>query len=196
MSLGSFLDRLAGAKSPQPIERKAAKDPEAPAERVPASPKVRQLPLTAPVLTVAAVAVGLSFFLGMALQKAHDNTMTKMLLGTNGFHIQNGTGSGFGGGYGNLGRASMSTSTVTAVSSSSITVRDSSGNSKTYAITDQTFITDNGLPAAASDISSGDMVIVIPSRDDSATARRIIDDPNLNGQSVQPQIDPNQTQVD
>lgn len=119
-----------------------------------------------------------------------------MALGTNGSSQQQFGGGGPGGG--GFGRGvGISTSQVTAISSTSITTKDSSGNSNTYGINTNTLISDSGQQVDTSDISTGDTVIVIPSRIDTSTARRIIVNPDFGDQSPQQQqqIDPGQTQL-
>jgi hypothetical protein len=199
MKLGDFLDRLGGAKVPKPAKKH---DVEAVEEvRVPAA-RGFSLPLTK--LAVAAAAIGVSFYLGMAYQQ-HQGSSSASTLGSNGNSSQNqnqtgmggnfGGSNGFGGGSERFGGAGVSTSTVTAISSSSISLKDSSGNSSTYGITSDTLISDGGQQVGTDDIQTGDTVIVIPDREDTSTARRIIVNPdfgqNQNQSGDQPtQVDP------
>jgi hypothetical protein len=77
----------------------------------------------------------------------------------------------------------MQTSQVTVISSTSITVQDTSGNATTYAITGDTVITDQGQQVTYTDIQTGDTVLVIPDRSDTSNAERIIVNPDFgNGQ--------------
>ena len=206
MKLGEFFDRLAGAKTPQTTAPKDTADEEKqPKVRVPDTQK--SLPFTKFAVTV--VLIGASFLLGMAFQKDQDNHLTTKILGSagsgsqsqsqnqsqgqNGFNGGSGGGFGgsFGGGSGGGYSADIVTAQVTSVSSTSITVQDSSGNSDTYSITANTVITDGGQPVSSSDIQTGDQVIVIPSRMDTSTARRIIVNPDTGSE---PSIDPGETQ--
>lgn len=85
--------------------------------------------------------------------------------------------SGFGGFRGGGGFG-----TVSAISSGSITVNNTrTGESKTYAITSSTKITDNGQTVSASSIADGDTVVVIPSSSDSSDAASIIVNPSFGG---------------
>lgn len=72
--------------------------------------------------------------------------------------------------------------TVTAVSATSITVQNSrTGESKTYAITNGTKVTNNGAAAAVSDIQTGSMVLVQTSTSDAGTATAIVINPSFGG---------------
>jgi len=204
MKVGDFLDKMAGAKTLKSRTDNGAKSTEV---RVPPT-GVSKLPLTK--FALAAAVIGVSFYAGMAYQNSRQSAPAASALGTNGSGSQNQNqtgmgGGGFGngssgfGGYGRFGGSSISTSTVTAVSSTSITTaKDSSGNSNTYSITSDTVITDGGSQVAASDIQTGDSVIIIPERGDTSTARRIIVNPDF-GQSQnggQPmQVDPGETEL-
>jgi hypothetical protein len=92
------------------------------------------------------------------------------------------------GGQGGQGMMNGSMGTVTAVSDSSITVKDQmSSESKTYTIDSSTEITDNGSSATVSDISSGDTVMVrtdsssSDSDDSSSVATSIQINPSMQG---------------
>ncbi len=78
-------------------------------------------------------------------------------------------------------RRRMSTSDVTAISSSSITVKDTSGTSKTYAITSDTTITKDRATATTNDIAIGDTVLVVASSTSSTSASRIVVNPTMGG---------------
>jgi hypothetical protein len=67
---------------------------------------------------------------------------------------------------------------VTAVDSESITISDArSGTSKTFTITSDTKIANNGATVAASDITTGSTVIIEPSVNNAALAAQIILNP-------------------
>ncbi len=139
-----------------------------------ASPKKRKRvtipmpPLAAVVLVI--VLCGLSFAGGMAYQKGHTKSTADQPAG------------GFAAGGAGRARRSGGAGQVTAVSASSITVDDQrSGTSKTYAITSSTAITDNGQTVAASDIKTGDTVLVTTDSSTSQTATRILVNPSFGG---------------
>jgi len=72
--------------------------------------------------------------------------------------------------------------TVTAVSSSSITVKnDRTGETKAYSISGSTTITNNGATASASDITVGDTVMVTTSSTTSTDATDIRLNPTIGG---------------
>jgi hypothetical protein len=167
MKIGKLFDRVAGAKMPRAAGKKHESG-ETMSVRVPQTPQPKRLSLTGTALAVAVI--GASFYLGVAYQKSQTAAQTLSTNGSNSAaQSQNGgLGNGLNGGYGRFGRAGMSTS---------ITAKDSSGSSATYAIT-------------------GDSVIIIPEHSDSTTARRIIVNPDFDQNSNQPvTIDPDQTQV-
>lgn len=109
--------------------------------------------------------LALSFFGGMMYQKSTTKTVDMgavAALGTNG---PSGAGRARNGAFG----------TVTAVSSTSITVNEPRQNtSATYAITAATSIMNSGSTGAVSDIKVGDQVIVEASSTDTKTATRIV----------------------
>lgn len=131
---------------------------------------------------IGAVAAGIlllagGFAAGVQYQKNH-GTITTMSgrSGQNGFGVPGGEGDGDGpaGGFGGrMGRGSGGS--VTAVSGSSITVKNPrSGASTTYSISASTIITKDGATASTSDIAAGDTVIVIPDSSNAESASRII----------------------
>jgi pyruvate/2-oxoacid:ferredoxin oxidoreductase beta subunit len=148
-------------------------------------PKKVTLP-TKPLLLAAGavVVIGASFYSGVAFQKAKHPGTANTGFGTNSAV----SGTGF--------RRRMSRSTVTAISSSSISVKDTSGNTKTYAITSSTEIDKDGQTATATDISVGDEVVVISS--DGSTANRIMDGimgGGFGGGASAPSVDQSQLQT-
>lgn len=156
MNLGDLLDRAAGAK---PYNGSAKTE----SESTKASQKASAQTFALTKFLAIALVIGVSFYLGAAYQKSRQPTT--MALGTNGSSQQQFGGGGPGGG--GFGRGvGISTSQVTAISSTSITTKDSSGNSNTYGINTNTLISDSGQQVDTSDISTGDTVIVIPSRID------------------------------
>lgn len=121
----------------------------------------------------AIVLCGLSFWSGTAYQKSHDKSSGSQSFARSGQ---------FGGpGNGNF-RQGGDIGSVTAVSDTSITVKNQrTAESKTYTINSSTTVTNNGSEAAASDIKTGDTVIVEPDSANSSTASRIMLNPSFRG---------------
>jgi hypothetical protein len=124
---------------------------------------------------------GLSFFGGVAYQKAQKTTTSD--LSANG--TPGGAG-GFGSPFGNGGIG-----TVTAISDTSISIaprtRGSSDTStsstpKTYTITTSTTFTNNGSTASESDIAVGDSVLIQTGTSDTTTATSILINPSFGGE--------------
>jgi len=124
------------------------------------------------VIVVIALCL-ISFIGGVSYQKNHQPKVT----------VSTTTGGGFGGGFGGAGaRRSGGIGQVTAVSSTSITITNArSGASQTFTIDSNTVITDNGQTVAASDITSGDTVLIATSSSTSTTAVRINVNPSFGG---------------
>lgn len=125
-----------------------------------------------PVLGVL-VLCGLSFWGGSAYGKGQTKTSAPGLSQSGQFSTMGGPrGIRQGGGIGN----------VTAISDTSITVKnDRTSESKTYTINSSTTITNDGASATASDIKTGDTVLVEASSSDSTTATRITLNPSFGG---------------
>jgi hypothetical protein len=123
------------------------------------------------------IVVGLSFWGGAQYQKSHSSSK----VATTTSSASNFSG-GFGGG-GYVGRAAYgSFGTVTAISSTSISVQDTrSGSTKSYVITSSTIITDNSSTVTYSDIQDGDTVIVTATSTSPTTATRINVNPSYGG---------------
>lgn len=121
---------------------------------------------------VVVVVVGLlGFWGGLVYQKHH--TKSAVAVTANGRF-------GAGGNF-STGRVGGGFGSVTAVSSTSITIDTRSGTSKTYAITASTTITDAGQTVAASSIQTGERVIVAPSSSNAADAATIVVNPGFGG---------------
>ena len=129
-------------------------------------------------LAVVVAVAGMGFFGGVQYQKGRKNTAT-----SNGQFQSFGDGSGNFGGQGGMRGGQMGEfGSVTAVSSTSISVKiNRSGETKTYTINSSTTITKDSATASASDIAVGDTVIVQASDSDSTTATRIVINPSMNG---------------
>jgi hypothetical protein len=135
--------------------------------------------LPKPVLAAAVVVVlmALSFYGGTAYQKSKQ---PKSTVATSGSSAAAG---GFGGrGGGRFGGQRPTIGQVTAISSTSITVQNTNTNaSTTLAITSSTQITDSGQTVTASDIQTGDTVLVSASTTDKTQAARILVNPSFGG---------------
>lgn len=121
--------------------------------------------------TIAMVAVALvaGFVIGIVYQKGHQKSTTSS---TNGFSRS--------GGFNRANRGVIGT--VSAISSSSISVNDErSGSTVTLAITSSTQITDNGQTTSASDIQTGDTVFVTKDSSNASQAARILVNPSFGG---------------
>jgi len=128
-------------------------------------------------IIVAVVLMGLSFYGGIAYQKSKHPAAATAASG----NFANGSG-GFGGGGGRFSGQRPTIGSVTAISATSITVQDSrTGSSVTLSITSSTQITDNGQTVAASDIQTGDTVLVTASTSSSSQASRILVNPSFGG---------------
>jgi hypothetical protein len=121
-------------------------------------------------VVIVVVLMGLSFWAGSSYGNHHAKTVANAATTASGrgAYGRFSNGGGFG--------------TVSAISSSSITVQNSrSGTSKTFAITSSTKITDSGQSATAGSIATGDRVIVIPSSSNSSDAASIMINPSFGG---------------
>ncbi len=138
---------------------------------------------TLALLIVVAIA---SFFGGVAYQKGHQNTTSSSSIAGSTGQFQPGR---FGG-----GRRLGGFGTVTAIHSSSITIkRPRSGTTSSYAITSTTSVLVNGSTGSTSNIQIGDTVIVRTSSPSSTTATQIIVNPSFNRQSGAPSGTPTMT---
>src|SRR5882724_10041792 len=118
-------------------------------------------------LAAAIVLCGLSFWGGTAYQKHHDKTTLSA--------SSSASGNSFGGGAGGTTRRMGTLGQVTAVSGTSITITNQrTGTSSTYAISSTTAISDNGQTATASDIQTGDTVIITTASGSITAATRIL----------------------
>jgi hypothetical protein len=130
-------------------------------------------------IVVAVVLIIAGFFAGDSYGKNHapktvaTTTSATGTTGTSGFGGRTGGTGGFrGGAFG----------TVTAVSSSSITINNTrTGAATTYSITTSTTVTDSGSASTVSAIQVGDTVIVRPTATGSTVAATIMDNPSFGG---------------
>lgn len=130
------------------------------------------------ILLVAAYSIGLQVGKGNSTTVAGTNGFGSMMRGYGDFDdssssqsTQNGMPSGdFRGGRGTMGGSG----TVTAVSSTSISIKGSMGGGiTTYTINSSTTVTDGSSTKAVSDIATGDTVRVTPSTSDTTIAATI-----------------------
>ena len=134
------------------------------------------------VVVVIVVAV-VSFYGGTRYQKSRQPAavVNKTAAAAGGF------GGGFGGRFGGGGARRGIAGTVTAVSSTSITITGTADNaSHTYSISSTTTVTNNGQSAAVSDIQSGNTVLVIANPSDTSQAARILINPSFGGGAPMP----------
>jgi hypothetical protein len=147
------------------------------------------IPLKAVGLVVAVIILcALSFAGGRQYQKHHGGTTT----------AAGATGRGFASGSFGGARRSGGIGSVTAITSTSLTVNDQrSGTAKTYSISSSTQITDNGSTVDYTDIKTGDTVLVTTSSSTSTAATRILVNPSFGGgagNGAGGQDDPTQSQ--
>ena len=119
--------------------------------------------------------VGIGVAGGILYQKSQkSNSVTT--LPQNGSALANGFGGrrGFNGPRPTIG-------TVSAVSPTSITIKDQSGTDKTFSISSSTVVTDSGQTVAVSDIKVNDTVFVMTSTSDATAAVRISLNPSFRG---------------
>jgi hypothetical protein len=137
-------------------------------------------------IVVAAVALvaGLGGFAsGVSYQKSHSKSSAKLTAsnGNGPIDFQSGGpsfSSGGGGGGPTMGSGSLGT--VTAISASSITVKNSrSGESSTYAIVSSTQITKDNTLASYTDITTDSTVMVTPDSAHAENALSITVDPEF-----------------
>jgi hypothetical protein len=136
--------------------------------------------ITKPVAMViaAVILVIISFYGGVQYQKGRHPVTTTTTASSAGAPS---TSFGQGGGGRFRGGQRPTFGSVTAISSTSITVDNQSGTSVTFAITSSTTITDSGQTTTTSDISTGETVAVIASTTDSTQAARILVNPSFGG---------------
>jgi hypothetical protein len=139
-------------------------------------PKQVEIPKSLLAGVAVIILMGLSFYGGVAYQKSHHPAVSIAASGTS-------TSGGFAGGR-RFGGQRPTAGAVTAVSATSITVQDSrTGSSVTLSITSSTQITDNSQTVTASDIQTGDTVLVVASTTDKTQAARILVNPTFGGGS-------------
>lgn len=136
------------------------------------------LPVSTIALVIAAMVLcGVGFAGGVAYQKHKTKPAGQTSTVASGFTGRSG-GARRGG---NIGQ-------VTAVSDTSISVINQRTNASTaYAINSSTAISDNSQTVAASDIKTGDTVLITTSTSDTKTATRILVNPSFGGGGQQGQ---------
>jgi hypothetical protein len=131
---------------------------------------------TKPVLLILlglAIFAGLGFWGGVHYEKGHVKTSASSSLVSS-----NGNSGGYGGRFSSNGERPV-IGQVENISSTSITVQNAQTNvASTFSITSSTLISDDGQAVSASDIQTGDTVLVTASSSSSSTASRIIVDPS------------------
>lgn len=145
---------------------------------VSSQPVAKKRSVKVPVIWIAIVIVigVLGFFGGVRYEKHHLPKQSSNVSARGMFP---------GGGYGFRDKSGLRViGQVSSINSSSITVQGNSGSSTTYSITGDTKIIDNGQDVNASDIQSGDTVIITKSSSSSSAAQQITVAPNF-GQQTQ-----------
>ncbi len=137
--------------------------------------RLRSMPKLPAILVATVLLVGLGFVLGVEYQKNQrvgntSNTATNQLSNAGQQRRQAGQ-NGFGRRFG--GQRPV-TGQVTSVSSSSISINDQAGTARTFAVTENTIITDQGQPTALSTIKVGDTIGVVVDTSDGQKAARIL----------------------
>ena len=118
------------------------------------------------------VIVGISFYAGISYQKNKTSNLSSTT-------TQTGPPTG---GFARRFSGSRTFGTVSAISSTSITVTpQNGGNDVTYSIDSNTVIDDNGQTVTTSDIQSGTTVMVSASSTTTKVARRILVNPAFGG---------------
>jgi len=134
---------------------------------------------TKPVLLILlglVIFAGLGFWGGVHYEKGHDKTIASSSLVSN-----NGNSGGYGGRFSSNGERPV-TGQVENISSTSITVQNTQTNAaSTFSIASSTVISDGGQTVSASDIQTGDTVLIMASSSSSSTASRIIVNPSYGG---------------
>ena len=129
------------------------------------------------VVGILIVAV-LSFLAGMQYQKGKTPATNTASTTSS----QNGNSSGGRGGFGGgFQRGDRAFGTVSAVSSTSITIQTRSGTTSTYTITSSTTVTNSGQSASVSDIQSGDTVIMTLDSSNTQDVSSIMLNPSFGG---------------
>ncbi len=128
---------------------------------------------------VALILCGISFGAGMSYQKGKKPTSTATAgFSDNGQFPSQAGGPGGQGGFGNGQRPNIGE--VSAISSDNITIKAVRSNSnQSFRITSSTTVQNNDSTASASDIKTGDTVLITTDDSDSSTASQIIINPSF-----------------
>lgn len=138
-----------------------------------------QIPHTTLFIVGAIVLVFGGFLAGIQYQKGKTPTVTATRTASS----QSGGASGGAGGYGGGGfqRGDRAFGTVSAVSSTSITIQTRSGTSSTYNLTSSTTVTDSGQSSSVSSIQNGDTVILTLDSSNTQNVSSILLNPSFGG---------------
>jgi len=130
------------------------------------------------LVAAAVVLVGVGFFAGMQYQKGKTPTVAASKTASTSSNGSSGA-SGYGGGF---RRGDRAFGTVTAVSSSSITIQNSrTGSADTYTLTSSTTVTDSGQSSSISAIQTGDTVMVTLDSSNTQDVTAIMLNPSFGG---------------
>lgn len=135
--------------------------------------KSSNMPYVILIMAILVLLVGAgSFYGGIMYQKNHTPVLT----------ATDTANAGVFGGQGGFRTNGGIFGSVTAVSSTSITVEDTRMNtSKTMAITSGTVVTESGVSSTVAAIKVGDTVVITASETDTSTATRILLNPTRGG---------------
>jgi len=140
------------------------------------SSKRKKIPPTGLMVIGAIVLVALGFLIGMQYQKGKTSTVSTTQAASS-----QSAGGGAGGYGGAEARGDRAFGTVTAVSSSSISVQGRTGTSTTYTLTSSTTVTNNGQSSSVSAIQTGDTVIMTLDSSNTQDVTAIMLNPSFGG---------------
>jgi hypothetical protein len=154
--------------------------PEQQTQAIPVKPQRAWLkPLIAAIVMVV-IAAG-SFFIGVAFESGRKSAANNAATAPQTQQLGPGQSAPRNGPFTGNGQRVRAIGTVTAINSSSISIKNARDNStSTYSITNSTLIQNNGQNASASDIKVGDTVIILTDASQSNLATSImINPPNI-----------------
>ena len=131
-------------------------------------------PRTTAVIVGIVVVAAISFVGGIQYQKGKTSSTTASSRNASAYQ----KAGGFGGGF---QRGDRAIGTVTAVSSTSISVQTRSGSTSTYTLTSGTTVTDSGQSSSVSDIQTGDTVFLTLDSSNTKDVTSIMLNPSFGG---------------
>jgi hypothetical protein len=137
-----------------------------------------EIPHTGLIVAGAIVLAVGGFLTGMQYQKGKTPAVTAARTASSQSSGSSSGGGGFGGGF---QRGDRAFGTVSAVSSSSITIQTRSGTTSTYNLTSSTTVTDSGQTSSVSSIQNGDTVILTLDSSNTQNVSSILLNPSFGG---------------